>query len=291
MASPSSSKTIVLITGANSGVGYAIAKVLVSTSPKYHVIMGSRNRENGRKAQETLEQELEQASTSNPNPTSSLLKGTLSTVTLDVTDQASVDAAVRHVTDTFGRLDVLVNNAGVYVPGKEDGIPNSSSSSSSSSSLTQQLEQTLPTNVIGVARVTESFNPLLIPSESESEPKPEPRLQSPYLLHITSSLGSLALAEDLTYSVRATAYRASKAALNMLAVQDAKVLAAHGVKVFAVCPGLVRSNLRGKDEQSRSAGGAAQDPEVSGQLILDIVEGKRDSHVGKFVYKDGVRPW
>ncbi len=81
----------------------------------------------------------------------------------------------------------------------------------------------------------------------------------------------------------------SKAALNMLTVQDSRVL--QGVKVFAVCPGLVESNLRGRGDQERTAGGRAGDPEVSGQTILQIIEGGRDADVGKFVYKDGIRPW
>lgn len=51
------------------------------------------------------------------------------------------------------------------------------------------------------------------------------------------------------------------------------------------------SNLRGEAEEERSAGGAAGDPEVSGQTILQIIEGERDGDVGKFVHKDGVYPW
>lgn len=93
------------------------------------------------------------------------------------------------------------------------------------------------------------------------------------------------------YSFDGYAYRMSKAALNMLALQDVKLLGRQGVKVFAVCPGLVESGLRGHSEQERSAGGRAGDPKVSGETILSILEGKRDEDVGKFVHKDGVYPW
>ena len=86
-------------------------------------------------------------------------------------------------------------------------------------------------------------------------------------------------------------YRVSKAALNMLMVQDAKYLGRQGIKVFSVCPGLVRSYLRGGSEEQVSAGGRAGDPLNSGRFILDIIEGKRDQDVGKFVWKDGIRPW
>ena len=77
----------------------------------------------------------------------------------------------------------------------------------------------------------------------------------------------------------------------MLTIEDSKRLGKQGVKVFAVCPGLVRSSLRGKAEAQVSAGGRVVDPTVSGQLILDLIEGKRDADVGKFVHKDGIHRW
>jgi len=83
----------------------------------------------------------------------------------------------------------------------------------------------------------------------------------------------------------------SKSALNMWALQESKELKEKGIKVFIMCPGLVRSNLRGKAEDMVSAGGNAGDPAVSGQTMLSIVEGKRDEDVGKFVHKDGLYDW
>ena len=77
----------------------------------------------------------------------------------------------------------------------------------------------------------------------------------------------------------------------MLAIQDAKILGKQGVKVFAFCPGLVESNLRGTSEAERKAGGRAGDPMESGRTILSIVDGSRDADVGKFVHKDGVYTW
>ena len=195
------------------------------------------------------------------------IKGSLSTVQLDVTDQKSIAAAVKLVDDQFGRLDVLVNNAGVY---------------SKSADLKTQLEDNFSTNVTGAALVSEAFKALLFKSER------------PYLLHIGSTLGSLACSADrnrFDYDIPALAYRMSKAALNMLALQDSKEMGKHGVKVFSVCPGLVKSNLRGRAEAEISAGGKAIDPETSGKTILRIIEGGRDADVGKFVDMDGVVPW
>jgi NAD(P)-dependent dehydrogenase (short-subunit alcohol dehydrogenase family) len=171
------------------------------------------------------------------------------------------------VTEAFGKLDVLINNAGVIGRG-----PN----------LRARLDDALRANASGPAATTDAFRSLLLKSKRS------------YLLNVSSTLGSLANASDpnsLDYQLPATAYRMSKAALNMLTVQTHKEIGQQGVKVFAVCPGLVRSNLRGGDEAAVSAGGRAVDAEVSGQLFLSIIEGKRDVDVGKFVHKDGVYSW
>ena len=136
--------------------------------------------------------------------------------------------------------------------------------------------------IIGAALMTEAFAPLLLKSSK------------PYLLNISSGLGSLTRAEDpqaFDYTVAALAYRMSKSALNMLVVQESKHLGKGGVHVFAVCPGLVESNLRGTAQEQRKAGGHAGDPRVSAHTIRSIIEGERDADVGKFVHKDGVYPW
>ena len=194
------------------------------------------------------------------------IKGKVSGIQLDVTNESSIATAAKQVEREHGRLDVLVNNAGI---------------ASRAATLKERLESTLNTNVVGAALVAEAFKPLLLKSANA------------YLLHISSMLGSLAIASNRQYSEGGeyVVYRTSKAALNMLMVQDANVLGKQGVKVFAFCPGLVESKLRGEDQQSITAGGRAGDPEVSGQTILRIMEGGMDAYVGKFVNRDGVIPW
>lgn len=86
-------------------------------------------------------------------------------------------------------------------------------------------------------------------------------------------------------------YKISKAGVNMVAAQEAAEFKSTPLKVFAVCPGLVRSHLRGVSEEKISANGLAGDPMVSGETIFSIIEGKRDEDVGKYVHKDGVYPW
>lgn len=83
----------------------------------------------------------------------------------------------------------------------------------------------------------------------------------------------------------------SKAALNMMTVQMHKRLKDEGVCVFAFCPGLVRSRLRGESEEAMNAQGRAGDPMVSGKAILDIVAGRRDDCAGRFLSVGGVYPW
>jgi len=128
----------------------------------------------------------------------------------------------------------------------------------------------------------EAFRPLLLKSKS------------PYSIYVSSSLGSIAAAQDPSvygYDVYVPAYRMSKSALDMWAVQEDRMYRKEGLKTFVMCPGYVVSNLRGKSEEARNGGGFASSPVVSGETMLSIIEGKRDSDVGKFVHKDGVYPW
>lgn len=194
------------------------------------------------------------------------INGTFSTLQLEVTSPASIASAVSSVTDSYGRLDALINNAGIV--------------STSKDTLTS-FRDTFETNVYGPVLISEAFRPLLLKSSNA------------YSLFITSGLGSLGLASDPNSphsAYQGTSYRASKAALNMVAVEEMKVCKGQ-VKVFTCCPGLVTSNLRGTSEAARSAGGNAEDPETSGRMVLDVLEGMRDGDVGGFVQRGGVYPW
>jgi NAD(P)-dependent dehydrogenase (short-subunit alcohol dehydrogenase family) len=106
--------------------------------------------------------------------------------------------------------------------------------------------------------------------------------------------GSVTLLSDplsSIYNSPLPSYSASKAALNVMMVEHSKKLGPKGVKVFAVCPGFVCSNIRGKKQEQINGHGRAGNPLVSGQLVLDIIQGKRDHVVGRCIHKDGVYPW
>lgn len=162
-------------------------------------------------------------------------------------------------------------------------FPNLGKSGSRAPDTKTQFEETFATNLLGPALVTEVFTPLLLKSKK------------PYSVYVSSGLGSLTMASDPSrwdYVVDATVYRTMKAALNMWALQESKNLGKRGVKTFAMCPGFVVSNLRGKDEESRTGGGKAQDPKTSAETLLGIIEGRQDANVGKFVSSEGIiYPW
>ncbi|KAF7713430.1 Uncharacterized protein PECH_001287 [Penicillium ucsense] len=248
-----SDSTIVLITGANSGVGYATTEAIVS-QPGFHVILACRDPAKGNQARAELLQK---------HP-----KGSLSVLQLDVEDDNSIAQAVKSVTNEFGRVDAFISNAGTTAVG---------------ASGREKLQRTFSANVFGAMMVTEAFIPLLLQSKQ------------PRLVQISSGLGSLGLASDLSSPYAASPwdeYRMSKAALNMMTIQMHKRLMGKNVRVFAYCPGLVRSRLRGESEEEVSAQGRAGDPMVPGRGLLDIVAGRRDEEAGQFLSAAcGVFPW
>ena len=122
---------IALITGANRGIGYAIAQGLLKAN--FRVIIGSRSFENGKTAAEKLNSNL------------------VSVVEIDIADDDSIDRAFKEVSDKIGSLDVLINNAGIF---PDNGF----------NILTIErdlLIKTFNVNTFGAIRVTQKFLPLL----------------------------------------------------------------------------------------------------------------------------------
>lgn len=199
---------IALVTGANKGIGLAIARQLGACG--HSVWLGCRDLKRGDVAADTLREAGIEAHA----------------VQLDVTDAASVAGAAATVEREAGRLDALVNNAGLMF-----GPPPSVAEES-----IDEMAQMFETNVFGVMRVTQAFLPLLRKSDSAR------------IVMISSGLSSLGEALDMrgeTWSVGFAGYCASKTALNMLTVKLAKELASEGIKVNAVDPGLTSTDMTG----------------------------------------------
>jgi len=149
------SSQVALITGANKGIGLEIARQLGAQGMT--VLLGARDPGRGSKAAEELKQQGMDAHA----------------VQIDVTDQESINAAARHIEDEFGRLDVLVNNAGIAL----DNGPASAISMDT-------LRRTYDTNVFGVFAVTQALLPLLKKSDAGR------------IVNMSSGLGSLTQNSD-----------------------------------------------------------------------------------------------
>jgi NAD(P)-dependent dehydrogenase (short-subunit alcohol dehydrogenase family) len=189
-------------------------------------------------------------------------------VVLDVTDDASIQDAAGRIDGWYGRLDVLVNNAGIsggltgQVPGQID---------------LDVVRAVFETNFLGVIAVTEAFLPLLRRSADAR------------IVNISSGLGSMHLQTDPEHYFAglgtSAGYPVSKAALNMLTVQYARALAPDRIAVNAVTPGPCRTDLTaglGLPLQRTAAQGAA----VAVQLATVA-----QSPTGGFFEDDGVVPW
>jgi NAD(P)-dependent dehydrogenase (short-subunit alcohol dehydrogenase family) len=200
-----SERRVALVTGANKGIGLEIARQLAQRG--HTVFLGARDAARGREAAEKLRAEGLDA---RPLP-------------LDVTDDASVAAAAAALGKDPGRLDVLVNNAGIAI---DDGPPSRVS--------LDVVRRTYETNVFGVVRVTQALLPLLRRSPAGR------------VVNLSSSLGSLARNSDPSWdfaSVKLLAYNSSKSALNAITVQLAWELRDTPVKVNAADPGYVATDM------------------------------------------------
>lgn len=216
----------------------------------YHVLMGSRSREKGQAAVEELQ--------------SRNLPGSVEMVPIDVTDDDTIERAVTTVQRGHGKLDMLVNNAGI---------------GSLTPPLRHQMREAFDTNATGPAVVTIAFAPLLRKSSA-----------SPRIVNISSGVGSINRTLDPsspTYKLRGYQYRASKAALNMVTACQWVEYGPAGIKVFAYDPGFTQSSL---GPQNKAENGAKPASEAVMPLI-DVLEGRRDHEAGKFLHNTGVYPW
>ncbi|KAI1282210.1 NAD(P)-binding protein [Xylaria sp. FL0933] len=255
--------TIVLVSGGNRGIGLEIIKALLVSNTStdgtpYHVYLGSRDLQAGKDIAAKL-------------PTAH--GNTVSAIQLDITSPESVNNAVAAVKAESGRLDVLINNAGVNYPTIEDEA--------------EKMRVLYDINVIGTSRVTDAFKPLLLTQPAEGKKQKR-------IIHVTSSMGSTASRYNPKfefYSQEYTAYRCTKAALGMLTACHAYELKDQGVIVHAFDPGWAATEFGGGDPKVTRELGAV-DPKVSGEACRDIVEGKRDSESEVIVSINGnTLPW
>ncbi|WP_330275379.1 SDR family NAD(P)-dependent oxidoreductase [Lentzea sp. NBC_00516] len=227
--------TVTLITGANKGIGFETAKQLLELG---HVVyVGARDAERGEKAAAELGTRF---------------------VQLDVTDDASVAAALAAIDAEEGRLDVLVNNAGILATEALDG---------------PMALRAFDTNAVGIVRVTEAALPLLRKSSN------------PNVVNISSSLGSfwaVTNPERPEFGLPLALYAASKSAATMLTVQYAK---AHpGIKFNALEPGATATDMT-------AAFGIGRPVQESARVVVRFATFGPDGPTGTLQDESGELPW
>ncbi|PMD31354.1 putative carbonyl reductase [Hyaloscypha variabilis F] len=260
MSKVPSAATIVLITGANKGIGLETSRQLASPPYNYHVLMASRDPGRGEKA------------------TSSLRKEGLSVdfVPLDVTDDDSINAAAKLVNERYGHIDVLINNAGIAVEHFGDRPAR------------QAWKDTFDTNVFGVAAVTDAFIPLL--KKSVNPPS--------RIVFVSSDLGRLETKYDPNHKYfkrPLPVYSSSKAAMDMLALHYAKDFRAGwgadesgnggGVewKINVTCPGPTKTDFNGNR--------APQPVEEGARNAVRLAVLGQDGETGTMSGNEGPLPW
>jgi NAD(P)-dependent dehydrogenase (short-subunit alcohol dehydrogenase family) len=238
------SEKTALVTGANKGIGYAIAAGLAASG--MHVIVGARDERAGLEARDRLRADGHDASS----------------VTLDVTDDASVAAAAATIERERGGLDVLVNNAGISGPFD----PTTWQQDPTAIDL-DTLRGVVDTNVYGVIRVTNAMLPMLR------------RSPAPRIVNASSSMGSL---ERRPGPIMAD-YSSSKTFLNGITVQYARAFEGTPIIVNLACPGLVATDFNGFAGDRTASQGAA--------TAIRLATLPDDGPRGGFFEDAGVVPW
>jgi NAD(P)-dependent dehydrogenase (short-subunit alcohol dehydrogenase family) len=240
-------KKIVFITGANKGIGYEVARQLAATK-EFIVLLGARDSQRGAAAAQKLTAE-----------------GEVHFVPIDVADEQSIAAAAELVAKQWGKVDVLINNAGIVLELSAKIRP--------AALELPMLKETFETNVFGAFAVIHHFLPLLKQSETAQ------------IINVSSTLGSLTSMSDpnnMYYGANTLAYNASKSALNALTVAFAKDLASEQICVNSICPGWVKTDL-GTD--------AAYLTVEQGAAIIVKFATMENPPTGKFFEDNGEIPW
>lgn len=246
-------RRVALITGANKGIGLQIAKDLAGHG--FTVLVGSRKLEDAEAAAQSI-------------------GAAANAIQIDVTDKASIDAAAARIRNEFGRLDVLINNAGISHAGRPGRhFENLGDVNSLLTAPLDDVRTVFETNVFGVIAVTQAMLPLL-------REAPAGRI-----VITASSGGSLTLNSDPTNPHRAMFgnYSVSKAAAHAVVLAFAIPLEGTNIKVNAACPGFTSTalnNFRG----TRSVEEGAREP-----VRLALIGS--DGPTGTFSDENGPVPW
>jgi NAD(P)-dependent dehydrogenase (short-subunit alcohol dehydrogenase family) len=244
-----SDKKVALISGANRGIGFETARQLGQKGVT--VVVGARTLQTAKETADNLASENIEAYP----------------VALDVTSDADRKAAAAFVAEKFGKLDILINNAGVAGDG---GLLNAHTIQTTES----ELQAVFNINLFSVIAITREFLPLLKKSPAGR------------IVNLSSILGSLtlqAMPNSPIAPMKAFSYNASKTALNQLTVHLAHELRDTNIKVNAAHPGWVKTELGTQHAQLEISDGA--------KTSVDLALIGPDGPNGKFIHAGKELPW
>ncbi|KAL8284048.1 hypothetical protein RQP46_005161 [Phenoliferia psychrophenolica] len=240
-----SSKATVF-TGANTGLGLEIVRALVKSTSAYSIFVGSRSIPNGENAIKTLKTETPDSGSE------------LHALQVDIGDDESIERAFKTVEQAAGKVDILINNAGVSLDMEI---------ASGAKAMRQAWTTMYDINVTGTQIMTQTFVPLLLKSSG------------PKLIFITSGTSSI---EEASQGLPFTAtkppagwpkpatfnysgYRRCKAGMNMMFVEWGRILQNDNVKMWAISPGFLATGLAGVGRERLLSMGA-KEPSVGGEF-------------------------
>ena len=229
--------TTTLITGANKGLGFETARQLIAAG--HTVYLGARDAQRGRAAAETLGGHF---------------------LEIDVTSDASVAAAAQRLRDDAGRLDVLVNNAGI-----------SGGFIQPVDVTADAMREVYEVNVFGMVRMIHAFLPLLRESAGS-------------IVNVSSGMGSITTTSDparIESTLHSVVYSSSKSAVNMLTTQYAKAFPE--LRINAVDPGYTDTDFNGHRGTQTVGEGA--------EVIVSTALAGPGGPTGSYTDSAGTLPW
>ena len=237
---------VTLVTGANKGIGLEVARQLGKAG--HRILLGARDAGRGQAAEATLRGEGID----------------VRFIPLDLADEASLARAAADIEANEGRIDVLVNNAGVAIEG--DG--------NVAAANLDAVKRVFDTNYFGTVAVTQALLPLVKKSAAGR------------IINVSSRLGSITYNADPTWdfaAVKLVGYNASKAALNMFSVILADEVRNDGITVHVACPGYTATDLNGNSGTQTLAEGAEE--------IVRLASTANAAPTGSFTGREGPAPW
>lgn len=251
--SPIQSTPVALISGANRGIGLQVAKDLAAAG--FTALLGSRNEASGREA------------------AAEIGAGTIA-LQLDVTDDASIAAAAAAIQEKFGRLDLLVNNAGVsFLGDRSTPLPERARSGLLTNAPLETVRRIYEINVFGVIALTQALLPLLRSTAGSR------------VVNVGSGGGSLAANADPQNPHRRMfgVYSASKTALHAVSLAFATALEPEDIPVNTVDPGMTSTALNDFQGTKTVEQGAAH--------IVTVALRGPEGPTGTFTSDEGTVPW